>query len=185
MCSVEACDKVTQALSLCPMHYKRLKVHGDVDYAKHKKELHGMSYTDTYNVWHGMIQRCTNRKGTAYKNYGGRGITVCEKWTNSFLAFFKDMGEKPKYYSIDRIDNDGNYEPSNCRWASKSEQCMNTRIRSDNTSGYRGIVMHRQGVKRWQSKVYINGVPKSLGYYLTAAEANIARLNFQTVNNRE
>jgi hypothetical protein len=78
----------------------------------------------TYSTWLAMHQRCKNQKVKSYKRYGGRGITVCERW-NSFENFLADMGERPDDKSIDRIDNDGNYEPSNCRWATHKEQMAN------------------------------------------------------------
>lgn len=83
----------------------------------------------TYYSWHKMKQRCYNPKQVGYKNYGGRGIVVCDRWRDSFSAFLEDMGERPKGKTLDRIDPDGNYEPSNCRWASYSEQTQNRRKR--------------------------------------------------------
>jgi hypothetical protein len=82
-----------------------------------------------YQVWAGMIDRCSRASHEAYENYGGRGIKVCERWLHSFENFLADMGEKPTpKHSLDRFpNNDGNYEPSNCRWATKSQQQFNRR----------------------------------------------------------
>lgn len=74
-----------------------------------------------------MVQRCTNPNRHDFASYGGRGITVCEKWRDSFEAFFADMGEKPVGTSLDRINNNLGYQPGNCRWATKDQQMQNTR----------------------------------------------------------
>ena len=83
--------------------------------------------TAEYVVWRGMVQRCTYEKHRYFKNYGGRGIKVCDQWLRSFPTFLKDMGRRPSpKHSIDRYpDNDGNYEPSNCRWATRKQQQAN------------------------------------------------------------
>jgi hypothetical protein len=86
---------------------------------------HGKRFTRTWRIWRAMKSRCYNSNVPQYHNYGGRGIIVCESWYNNFENFLKDMGESPEGSSIDRIDNDGNYEPSNCKWSTAKEQSQN------------------------------------------------------------
>ena len=86
--------------------------------------------TREYNSWVEMIRRCTKSSRKDWKDYGGRGITVCDKWRESFQNFLNDMGERPEGTSIDRINNHGNYEPGNCRWATPLEQSSNRRVNS-------------------------------------------------------
>lgn len=81
-----------------------------------------------YRVWQQVKQRCLNPRHRQYKDYGGRGITMCERWRNSFDSFLADVGPRPDpYLTLDRRDNDGNYEPNNCRWATYTEQNLNKR----------------------------------------------------------
>lgn len=90
---------------------------------------HGKRKTDEYRIWTHIKSRCFNPKVPSYKNYGGRGITMCDKWRESFDSFISDMGCRPSTdHSIDRINNDGNYEPGNCRWATRKTQMNNTRV---------------------------------------------------------
>ncbi len=81
------------------------------------------------STWHNMITRCYKPYSNRYYRYGARGILVCDRWKNSFQAFFEDMGTRPsKNYSIERMNNDGNYEPNNCKWATRKEQIMNRSV---------------------------------------------------------
>lgn len=97
-------------------------------YHKHNHGIvkHGMARTPTHGVWDAMKQRCLNPNNIAFANYGGRGISVCDRW-KTFSNFHDDMGEKPPGMELDRIDVNGNYEPGNCRWATKKENNRNKR----------------------------------------------------------
>lgn len=91
-----------------------------------RRLTHGLSTTRAYSLWQNMMRRCYEASNPAYPNYGGRGITVCERW-HDFAAFFADMGERPTGKSLDRRDNSLGYSPLNCRWATKKEQMNNKR----------------------------------------------------------
>lgn len=106
-----------------------------------------------YNIWNHMKRRCYTPTTKCYSRYGGRGITVCSRWLESFENFYADMGPKPKGMSIDRVDNDGPYSPENCRWATHPEQMRNTR-----QTRYFEWAGMRMCLQDWCDKVGMNAV---------------------------
>ena len=120
LCTIDGCNKKHMAKSFCNTHYFRYLRHG----SPHIVKQHKMSNTPIYVTWQGMKDRCLNPNYKGYHNYGGRGITVCDRWMK-FENFYADMGEKPDGMQIDRINNDGNYTPENCHWATPAENSRN------------------------------------------------------------
>lgn len=160
-CTIPECDRQSKVKGFCHKHYRR------------------QWDTPERRSWDGMKNRCYYKRHDSYHSYGGRGITVCDEWLHDFKAFYKYMGDKPTpEHSIDRINNDGNYEPGNVRWATPREQILNTRIRRDNTSGTKGISWEA-GRSRWLARVWHNGKATHLGYFKTKDEAINARLTVQ------
>ena len=118
------------------------------------KEKHGLSRTSEYRCWQQMKDRCYNTRNHAYKNYGARGIKVCDRWLISFDNFIEDMGFKVnKKYSLDRINNDGNYEPSNCRWTTIDIQLTNRRKHDDST---KKIMRYKNIITRYGEETLFN-----------------------------
>lgn len=122
------------------------------DWSKHDRgtRTHGMSKSSEHGIWKQMLQRCFNPRCKNYANYGARGITVCERW-KTFENFYADMGSKPDGLTLERMNNAGNYEPSNCRWATYTDQLNNNRRnRIIEFSG------ERLNLTQWAAKLGIN-----------------------------
>ena len=123
---------------------------------EHKKAgniKHGLRYTRVYKIWLAILQRTGNEKNTDYELYGGRGITVCDEWKNDFMAFYNWAMENgyQENLTIDRIEVNGNYEPSNCRWSTQKEQCNNTRRNRRITLNGKTMTL-----KQWEEETGIN-----------------------------
>lgn len=137
------------------------------------KSKHGMTGTLIYNKWKGMKQRCYNPNYDFYHAYGGRGIKVCDEWKDDFIRFFKDMGNIPfEGAELDRIDNNDDYKPSNCRWVSHKENANNRR-EYKNKTGYTGVT-YKPHLNKYQAQLYKNKKFIYLGVYETAKEAHLA-----------
>jgi len=137
---------------------------------------HGLRNHRLFPIWFQIKMRCVNPKDSAYKNYGGRGITICNKWRNKFKAFYDYITALPGYgedgMTLDRINNDGNYEPGNMRWASRKDQCINRRKFKNNTTGLRGVTRDRNSFRAFLG---MNGEKIHLGNHKTIIDAANAR----------
>lgn len=131
------------------------------------------SYRAKSSYFH-MLGRCYDENESGYENYGGRGITVCDRWRESFWNFLEDIGERPQGFVLDRINPNKNYEPDNCRWVNRRDSSYNTRRHSTNTSGRTGVYWFDR-VNKWTAAIFVNGLQKHLGYFSLFEDAVKAR----------
>ena len=136
---------------------------------------HGHSRSPEYDAWHNIKERCYNKDNIAFANYGGRGITMCDRWLECLNSFINDVGKRPSpKHSIDRIDTNGNYEPSNIRWTTREVQARNTRVRKDSISGHKGVYFDKTRNK-WVCYIFINKKHKEIGRFDTLEDAIATR----------
>jgi len=153
--------------------------------SKAYKNPSGLYKHPLYNTWSMMKYRCYNPKAPNYKDYGGRGITLCERWLD-VGNFIEDMYPSwEEGLTLDRINTEGNYKPDNCRWANATTQSQNTReIYKHNTSGFRGVYWHKTN-NMWIAQINTNNKRLSLGSFHTALEAAKAYERYVRLNNLE
>ena len=146
---------------------------------------HNLRWHPLYSTWNGMIQRCTNSNNIRYGAYGGRGISIWERWL-SLEDFIEDIYSTYKIgLTLDRIDVNGNYEPDNVRWTTLNVQAQNTKdIRSNNNSGFRGVSWNKK-LNKWIAQISVNNKRIWLGIYPTALEAAKAYERYVRINNLE
>lgn len=165
-------------------HTKSCGCHKIKEFIK-RTTKHGMSSTRLYQTWSDMIKRCEYKKGQYYNIYGGRGISVCKEWRNDFITFYEWAIQNgyDESKEIDRIDNDGNYEPINCRFVCEFIQARNTRkIISTNTTGYRGVTFRRN---RYEAKICVNYKTIFIGTFINNIDAAKAYDKYVIDNNLE
>ncbi len=140
---------------------------------------HGLCNNKFYNTWKQMVGRCNNPKNKNYKDYGGRGIIVCEEWLDvrNFIEWAEATHPNIEGLTLDRIDNDKGYSPENCTWSDKTTQAINQRIGKNNKSGYVGVIWHIRN-KKWGANIRINKILKQIGSFKTIEEAVQARDNY-------
>lgn len=172
LCSAEGCKTSVYGLNFCQKHYRRNYRYSSPHVLRKQHKYHGGTGTSEYVCWKHIKARCMNPNSNVYSYYGGRGISVCKRWSKSFANFLSDMGSKPSAsHSIDRLDVDGNYCPSNCRWATKIQQNRNRRG-SNKTSRFKGVSKNVRGL--WESQIWFKGRSCWLGYYSDEKDAAIA-----------
>ena len=151
----------------------------NIERLREAQTTHGMSQNKFYQTWYGMLQRCTNTMRQDYKDYGARGITVCEEWLNvsNFVAWAEKTYPNIEDATLDRINNDKGYSPENCTWSDKTAQVLNRRTMKNNKSGYVGIYWNKDS-KKWDAKIRISKKLINLGSFKDKIEAVQARDNY-------
>lgn len=171
-CAIKGCVRTVNAKGLCEPHRRSQRLYGDP--LKLKLPRNGARKSPIYHVWISMRQRCLDPTYRDYPNYGGRGITICPEWSASFTAFETDMGKRPEGYLLDRINNEGNYEPSNCRWASPAVSARNTRNnKRQGTSVYRGVI-YSKAQRTWIAAIGVDNTRVHLGNFGSEEDAALA-----------
>lgn len=173
ICSIEGCDNPDYIKKWCIKHYTRWRRHGDPMARVRELNRHGMYGSPEYAAWVDMKGRVLNPKHKSFPSYGGRGIKICNRWLENFQNFYDDMGPRPSKHSLDRRDNNGDYAPENCRWTTATVQVINRRLPKSNSTGYRGICIHR-ATNTWRARVKIEKKEFTIGYYHNIEEAALA-----------
>lgn len=159
-CKLRGCGKPQRSVGYCSSHY------------------HSRVFRKTrplYSVWMNMKRRCLEPANSHYPDYGGRGIKICESWLSSYYAFEADMGDRPTpFHQLDRINNDGDYEPGNCRWTTATVQARNRRRKINNTSGFTGVYWNKRQQK-WHATITVYKHRIHLGFHTDLEDALRAR----------
>lgn len=148
---------------------------------------HGGSYSRTYYTYYSMKNRCLNPQHENYHYYGGRGVTICDRWLKSFENFLEDMGERPEGCSLDRINNSGNYELENCRWATNQEQAINKGLSKNNKTGVKGV-RYRQNNHSYVATWHEEGKSKTKSFSINKygkSEAFVLACNYRKKKEEE
>lgn len=171
-CTALGCKKKHNSHGYCYYHALKLRKYGDANFPLIPRD--GRQKKPEHKAWINMTNRCIRTNHPAYNHYGGRGITICDRWSDrvkGFDNFLADMGERPSSkHSLDRIDNNGNYEPSNCRWTTQIEQVYNRRT-SAKTVGVRYV----KNIDKWLARLNYQGQQVYSQYFRTEEEAIKAR----------